>query len=230
MMLLLSSSVNCKCQSREEGDKYYRIDCGLSAIPSDMPSAVTEVHLNRNSITTIPPSANSQLKNCVLLSLSQNHLTKISQQMFSGLASLESLFLDENQIFYIEAGAFSSLSKLTDVRLANNNLTLLPSDVFGITASTHPKHLELFLSGNPLVCNWRFVWVKKAEEAGWLTLVIQSLPECTNYKNVHWRRITLKHLEIGTNYLILIGVPNVREMIFMVYSFCSFNLSVQSPQ
>ena len=106
MILLLSSSVNCKCQSWEEGDKYYRIDCRLSAIPSDMPSSVTEVHLDRNTITTIPPSANSQLKNCVLLSLSQNHLTKISQQMFSGLASVERLFLDGNHIFYIEAGPF----------------------------------------------------------------------------------------------------------------------------
>ena len=190
----ITGSVNCECQSWEEGGKYNRIDCRLSAIPSDMPSSVTEVHLDRNTITTIPPSANSQLKNCVLLSLSQNHLTKISQQMFSDLASLESLFLDGNKIFYIEDGAFSSLSKLTDVRLANNNLTLLPSDVF---ASTHPKHLKLSLGENPLMCNWRFMWVKKAEEEGWLTLDIQSLPECTNYQDVHWKRITLKHLETG---------------------------------
>ena len=227
MILLLSNSIIYKCQSWEQGDKYYRIDCGLSAIPPDMPSTVTEVHVNRNTITTVPPSATSKLKNCVLLSLSQNHLTKISQEMFSGLASLESLFLDGNKIFYIEDGAFSSLSKLVDVRLANNNLTLLPSDVFGITASTHPKHLKLSLGENPLTCNWRLKWMKKAEEEGWLTLDIQSLPKCRNYQDVHWRRITLEHLEIGTNYLILIGVPNVCEMISMVYSFCSFNLSVQ---
>ena len=194
MMLLLSSSVNCEGQSREEGDKYYRIDCRLSEIPSDMPSSVTEVHLDRNTITTIPPSATSKLKNCVLLSLSQNHLTKISQQMFSGLASLERLFLDGNNIFYIQPGAFSSLSNLIDVRLANNNLTLLPSDVF---ASTHPKPLTLSLGENPLMCNWRLKWVKKAEGEGWLTLDSQSLPECTNYQDVHWKRITLKHLETG---------------------------------
>ena len=172
MIFLLSSSVNCECQSREEGDKYYRIDCRRSAIPSDMPSTVIEVHLNKNTITTISSHATSKLKNCVLLSLSQNHLTKISQQMFSGLVSLESLFLDGNKIFYIEDGAFSSLSKLTNVRLANNNLTLLPSDVF---ASTHPKqHLKLSLGENPLMCNWRLMWVKKAEEEGWLTLESQS--------------------------------------------------------
>ena len=197
MTLLLSSNVNCKCQSWEKRDKYYRIDCGLRDIPPGIPSTATQVHLNKNTITTIPPNAISQLKNCVLLSLSQNQLTNITQHMFSGLTSLESLLLDLNKIFYIEGGAFSYLSKLVDVRLANNNLTLLPSDVFGVIDSTHQKPLKLSLGGNPLMCNWRFKWVKKAEEEGWLTLDIQSLPECTNYQDVHWNRITLKHLEIG---------------------------------
>ena len=115
--------------------------------------------------------------------------------MFSGLTSVKHLFLDGNQIFNIESGAFSSLPSLVDVNLADNDLTLLPADAFGVTGGL--AELRLSLGGNPLICNYRFEWVKKGEEEGWLSLDAQSLPQCTNYEYANWRRITSEHLRLG---------------------------------
>ena len=197
-MVMLACHAHCECRDKTSSDgSYYRTQCGLTDVPPDIPPTVTEIHLNNNSISTIQPNAFFHITKCTLLSLSQNHLTKISQQMFSGLASLESLFLDWNQIFNIDSGTFSSLPSLMDVNLADNDLTLLPAYVFGVNASTHPTELDLSLGGNPLICNYRFEWVKKAEEDGWLSLDQQSLPQCTNYEDANWRGITSEHLRLG---------------------------------
>ena len=184
----------CECHNETSSDgRYYRTQCGLTAVPPDIPYTASEIHLNNNNISTITPKAFCHFTHCTLLSLSHNHLTKISKQMFTGLTSVKHLFLDGNQIFNIESGAFSSLQSLVDVRLDDNNLVLLPADTFG----THPVELRLSLGGNPLICNYRFEWVKKGEEDGWLTLDEQSLPQCTNYPDANWRGITSKHLKIG---------------------------------
>ena len=195
---MLTCHVHCECRYETSSDgSYYRTQCGLTDVPPDIPPTVTEIHLNNNSISTIQPNAFSHLTKCAFLSLSQNHLTKINQQMFSALTSVKHLFLEGNQIFHIESGAFSSLPSLVDVKLADNNLILLPAEAFGVTASTHPVELRLSLGGNPLICNYRFEWVKKGEEDGWLSLDEQSLPQCTNYEYANWRGITSDHLRLG---------------------------------
>ena len=203
---MLACHVHCECRHETNSDgSYYRTQCGLTEVPPDIPPTVNEIHLNNNSISTIQPKAFSHLANCILLSLGQNHLTKISQQMFSGLTSVKYLFLDGNQIFYIQPGAFSSLPNLLDVSLAHNDLTLFTFNVFCVheSACQHPSELHLTLVGNPLVCNWRLVWVKRAAQEGWLTLYnilnTYTLVECTNFPNTNWNIITMSNMEKGTD-------------------------------
>ena len=192
---MLACHAHCECRDETSSDgSYDRTQCGLTDVPPDIPPTDNEIHLDKNSISTIQPNAFSHLTKCTLLSLSQNHLTNINQQMFSGVTSVKHLFLDGNQIFNIESGAFSSQPNLVDVKLADNDLTVLPADAFG---ATHPVELRLSLGGNPLICNYRFEWVKKGEEDGWLSLDVQSLPQCTNYEHANWRGITSEHLRLG---------------------------------
>ena len=198
MSTVFCCCVQCECRNETDDDgSYYRTQCAIRAVPSDVPSGTQQVHLDNNSITSIEAGAFSHLLNCTYLSLSQNLLTKINQQMFFGLTSVRRLLLDNNKIFYIAPGTFTILPSLVHVQLANNSLTLLPADVFGVTNTSHPTDLRLSMGGNPLVCNHRFTWMKKGEDEGWLTLDFESLPECTNYREANWRGITSEHLKIG---------------------------------
>ena len=112
----LLGCVQCECRNDSGDDGHYvRIQCELVTIPSDIPSTVAEISLNKNNIKTIPDDTFSQFKKCSLLSLSENLLTKITQQMFSGLTSVTYLFLDNNQIFHIAPGTFTTLPSLVHV-------------------------------------------------------------------------------------------------------------------
>ena len=204
LLVMLACQAHCECRNETSSNgSYNRTQCGLTDVPQDIPPTVTEIHLDNNSISTIPPNVFSHLTKCTLLSLSHNHLTKISQQMFSGLTSVKYLFLDGNQIFYIQPGAFSSIPNLSDVRLAHNDLTLFPFDVFcvNVSACHHPSELRLTLVGNPLFCNWRLAWVKQAAQVGRLTLYnnpnTNTLVECPNFPNTNWNIITVSNMEKG---------------------------------
>ena len=219
---MLTCRAHCECRNETSSHGYYyRTQCGLTDVPPDIPSTVTELYLHSNNISTIQPNAFSHLTSCTLLSLSHNHLTKISKQMFSGLTSVKHLFLEGNQIFYIQPGSFSSLPNLSDVRLANNDLTLFPFDVFCVNESAcqHPSELALTLVGNPLVCNWRLAWVKQAAQEGWLTLYnnlnTNTLVECTNFPNTNWKAVTLRNMEKGmeNRVYLKIGDSNFKRSL-----------------
>ncbi|XP_078664035.1 uncharacterized protein LOC144907102 [Branchiostoma floridae x Branchiostoma belcheri] len=85
----------CNCVSR-----------GLTSVPQDLPTDITELDLWSNNVTTL------------------------SQSDFSRYSSLTKLYLNSNQISVINSGAFYNLSRLTELYLYNNQLTSLRSDMF----------------------------------------------------------------------------------------------------
>uniref|UniRef100_A0A8C1Y912 Asporin (LRR class 1) n=1 Tax=Cyprinus carpio TaxID=7962 RepID=A0A8C1Y912_CYPCA len=82
---------------------YLRIaEARLTAIPKDLPSSLTELHLDYNKIA------------------------KIESEDFLRLKRLQRLWLDFNQIKNVENGSLAAISKVREIHLDNNKLKKVP--------------------------------------------------------------------------------------------------------
>ncbi|XP_051551401.1 asporin-like [Myxocyprinus asiaticus] len=82
---------------------YLRIaESKLTAVPKDLPSSLTELHLDYNKIG------------------------KLEAEDFLRLRSLQRLWLDFNQIKYVENGTFTGTPKIREIHLDNNKLKKVP--------------------------------------------------------------------------------------------------------
>lgn len=91
------------------------IDCrdrGLTAVPPNLPPATTELRLEQNKITYIPPRAFAGLHRLRRLDLSNNAIAELAPAAFSGLAALTSLVLYGNALTHIPPTAFQGLRTL----------------------------------------------------------------------------------------------------------------------
>ena len=79
------------------------------------------------------------------LSLSNNSLTTLPAGVFDELTALEWLFLSGNSLTTLPAGVFDGLTALTWLRLHRNSLSTLPDDVFEELTALEDLNLE----GNP---------------------------------------------------------------------------------
>lgn len=105
----LLQGITCTCTAENmEGEKYYKEDCGLKPIPTDIPAEKKDVRLDRNEIIDIRAGVFSNLTQCTELWL--NRLTNIRKGMFDGLESLEKLNLGYNRITSIEMASFYELT------------------------------------------------------------------------------------------------------------------------
>ena len=64
--------------------EYYNNDCGLTEIPTDIPSGAYQVWLDGNQIANIEARALSHLAHCTFLVLDRNKLTNIRVDMWDG--------------------------------------------------------------------------------------------------------------------------------------------------
>ncbi len=109
-------------------------------------SALQEIRLDKNQLSSLPVGVFQGLSSLSKLYLGENQLTTLPAGVFSGLTALNDLYLHNNKLTSLPADVFSGLSALTQINLHTNRLTSLPVDVFsGLSALT-----QLYLHNNRL--------------------------------------------------------------------------------
>ena len=100
-------------------------------------TALTELLLNPNDLTTLPAGVFDKLTKLTYLDLGVNDLTTLPAGVFDKLTELTYLDLSFNALTALPAGVFDELTSLTDLDLKFNALTALPAGVFDeLTALT----------------------------------------------------------------------------------------------
>ncbi|VDM52071.1 unnamed protein product [Angiostrongylus costaricensis] len=164
------------------------VDCrdrGLSHVPANLPSSTTELRLEQNQITIIPPKAFHNLRKLKRLDLSKNNIVEVAPYAFYGLQSLNSLVLYGNNLTDLPIQAFYGLNNLQLLLLNANQLRCLRSGTFdpltklnllslydnqikSISNSTFYKLLNLqtlHLAKNPLICDCNMEWLAELQKA-----------------------------------------------------------------
>ena len=134
------------CRDEYTEYEYYKSDCALTQVPTDIPASIDEVYLDRNAISNIAVGAFSNLGSCTKLGLQVNKLTRLGPGMFDGLGSLKEFRLHNNFISDIESGSFRSLERCTRLWLYNNKLTQIRVGMFEGLSSLE----RLYLSHNQI--------------------------------------------------------------------------------
>ena len=171
--------------------------------------------LHQNYITNISAGAFSGLIWLKTLHLYHNYLTKIDGRIWERLKSLEWISLAKNRINGLQHHSFSNLPSLKVLGLASNQLNTLRSDVFNPDDypdyNGRPRHLELYLSDNPLECNMTLFWLKEAVTSGSFILATDTpaIPTCANLNNVALRDFIL-NCTGKCHYFLLILVISSR--------------------
>ena len=175
---------------------------GLQQIPNDMWKGFPALHtlnLYGNSITSIHPNTFRDLSNLRVLDLTRNKLTTVRANTWRGLVALNELILTINYITTVERNGFAHLPNIDSILMAGNRLTSLEANVFNPEdypqSSGHPSYLFLDISRNPLHCDHRMCWLKKAEQDGWKAPGKNSehwtQPSCANFPGYDWKDIDL---------------------------------------
>uniref|UniRef100_UPI0037E84DD3 amphoterin-induced protein 2-like n=1 Tax=Semicossyphus pulcher TaxID=241346 RepID=UPI0037E84DD3 len=152
----------------------------LTVLPADWTTQpfdrLATLVLSRNSISQIQANAFAVTPHLLHLDLSSNQLTVLNSSIFTGLKELRELLLFGNQIIQINPGAFSDLHSLQRLYLSGNRLVAFPLGLYwepggprnltfldlsnnrlskvpvqGLLSLT--KQSEIYLQGNPLVCD-----------------------------------------------------------------------------
>ncbi len=102
---------------------------------------LTQLNMNGNGLTTLPPGIFAGLTNLQRLLLDNNQLATLPAGIFGGLTNLEFLSLHRNQLATLPAGIFGGLTNLQLLLLGDNQLANLPPDIFA--GLTNLQKLEL---------------------------------------------------------------------------------------
>ena len=153
-----------------------------SSYPRDFPDLI-QLMLENNALKSFPRLF---LANLIILSLRFNEITYLSEDDFLTYTpklgtffaegnrityldgalfdvigpSLKFLYLNNNSIRNISTLVFSNLPNLLTLQLENNELTSLPE----LFDSVPRKRRNIYLGGNPLVCDVGLHWVKLIED------------------------------------------------------------------
>ncbi|KJE97648.1 tyrosine-protein kinase Src42A [Capsaspora owczarzaki ATCC 30864] len=140
LLLLLGFSVTSRVQVAQAVDACSVCSCSgtvvncygksLTAIPSGIPTATTDLTLWNNLITSIPAGSFAGLTALTFLRIDSNQLTSLSADTFTGLSALTQLALNNNGITSIPASAFSGLTALHNLYLNDNVITSISADAF----------------------------------------------------------------------------------------------------
>ncbi|XP_032806650.1 slit homolog 2 protein-like isoform X1 [Petromyzon marinus] len=158
------------------------VDCrgkGLTAVPSNLPEAITEIRLEQNGIKSVPPGAFSSYKKLRRIDLSNNQISEIAPDafqglrtlnslvlygnkitelpkgLFDGLYSLQLLLLNANKINCVRADAFQDLQNLNLLSLYDNKIQTMAKGTFSPLRSIQTLHL----AQNPFICDCHLKWL-----------------------------------------------------------------------
>ena len=76
--------------------------CGLTEIPTGIPSDAKKMYLTNNQISNIPTAAFKGFRFLEILDVSNNDITDIDDGVFSDMSRCEMLWLNNNQLTYIK--------------------------------------------------------------------------------------------------------------------------------
>ena len=93
-------------------------------------SALIQINLHTNRLTSLPTGVFSGLSALTQLYLHNNRLATLDAEVFSRLSALQFLFLHNNQLTSLDAEVFSRLSALEFLFLNGNRLTNLSPGMF----------------------------------------------------------------------------------------------------
>ncbi|XP_078657025.1 uncharacterized protein LOC144903080 isoform X1 [Branchiostoma floridae x Branchiostoma belcheri] len=102
----------------------------LTSVPQDLPTDITGLYLERNTITTLNQSDFSRYRSLRTLRLGSNQISTIHNNTFYSLTSLTGLDLNDNRLTTLPADIFEGLGNLQYLYLNNNQLTSLPAGIF----------------------------------------------------------------------------------------------------
>ncbi|XP_019645623.1 PREDICTED: immunoglobulin superfamily member 10-like isoform X1 [Branchiostoma belcheri] len=124
-------------------------DCygqGLTSVPQDLPTTITELDLTENQITTLSQSDFSRYRDLETIELDNNRISTINSQAFYSLSNLVTLYLSENRLTSLRSDMFVGLEKLQDVNFYTNYI----DDIQAGTFNTTPQLRILELGDNRL--------------------------------------------------------------------------------
>lgn len=90
----------------------------LTMVPHSLPTSLTELHLERNSITALRFGDLDGLYNLRSLKINDNRIESIEEGSFSQLPTLEELSVSNNPIKALPANTFSGLTNLARLQLS----------------------------------------------------------------------------------------------------------------
>ena len=88
------------------------------------------LHLQHNSLSTVPPDVMRKFFKLQFLNLSHNSIRVLHFTVFNNQSLLKILDLSSNGIVYLPPFIFDKLHNLEQLYLADNNISLLPISVF----------------------------------------------------------------------------------------------------
>ncbi|KAF7705691.1 leucine-rich repeat, immunoglobulin-like domain and transmembrane domain-containing protein 1b [Silurus meridionalis] len=180
----------CSCffHKLSDGTKARSVLCSdpeLSSIPTDFPSDISKLRIEKTDITQISSEAFISLRKLEFLWMSFNSLSVLQVDSFRGLSMLNELRLEanfitsfpwesltdmqnlrlldlhDNKISIIPAEAAIYIKNLTYLDLSSNSLTTVPSEVLLMWLSAKPQQdaenskMILGLHDNPWQCDCR---------------------------------------------------------------------------
>ena len=101
-------------------------------------SAIRELDLRNQNISTLKPGDFEGLTAVTTLYLGSNRLRRLPAGIFSGLNRLTTIYLGRNELASLPAGIFNGLNALTRLHLRSNQLTSVPDGLFsGLSRLTY---------------------------------------------------------------------------------------------
>ncbi|GAB0095464.1 protein slit [Sergentomyia squamirostris] len=185
------------------------VDCrekSLSSVPTSLPEDTTELRLEQNYITELPPRAFANYRRLRRIDVSNNNISRIAHDAFSGLKALASLILYGNKIKDLPSGVFKGLTSLQLLLLNANEINCIRKDTFRdlhslSLLSLYDNNIQslsngtfdsmksiqtLHLAKNPFICDCNLRWL-----ADYLhrNPIETSGARCESPKRIHRRRI-----------------------------------------
>ncbi|XP_037915556.1 protein slit isoform X1 [Hermetia illucens] len=185
------------------------VDCrekSLTNVPQSLPDDTTELRLEQNYITELPPKAFANFRRLRRIDLSNNNISRMAHDAFSGLKALTTLVLYGNKIKDLPSGVFKGLSSLQLLLLNANEISCIRKDTFrdlhslsllslydnniqsmGNGTFDSMKSIQtLHLARNPFICDCNLRWL-----ADYLhkNPIETSGARCDAPKRMHRRRI-----------------------------------------
>ncbi|XP_051891035.1 decorin-like [Pristis pectinata] len=131
---------------------YLRItETGLTEIPKDLPSSISEIHLDRNKILKVEMDDFKNLNTLIRLRLSSNRIRYFANRTLSHMPNLQDLHLDNNRLFAIPPG-LPQHKNIMALYLNDNQIAHIKSGDFcpQVDDPTKSPYSRISLYGNPI--------------------------------------------------------------------------------